>query len=74
MSKELGRLETQPSDHFLNAAVDCHLRMSNVVQVGPSFCRLKLLFEEVSLIHHWFAGQIIGHCEQQTNEMEAFDV
>jgi hypothetical protein len=33
VSKELSRLEHHPSEHFLNAAVDCHLRMSNAVQV-----------------------------------------
>ena len=62
VSKDLKRLEGSPPERFLNKAVDCHLRMSSVVQKDKEKCELCIIHDNIEIyegiIFYFVKGEI----------------
>ena len=62
VSKDLKRLEGSPPERFLNKAVDCHLRMSSVVQKDKEKCELCTIHDNIEIyegiIFYFVKGEI----------------
>ena len=62
VTAELAALQNAPAEVFLNAAVDCHLRMSAVVQKAKKKCKLCTVHDDIELyegiIFHFVKGEV----------------
>ena len=52
MTKDLKKLQSSPPEHFLNKAVECHLRMSSVAQKNKDKCKLCTVHDNIEVYEH----------------------
>jgi hypothetical protein len=64
VQKDMKELTESDPEIFLNAAVDCHLRVSTMAQKNKNKCRLCTVHDNIEIyenaLFHFIKGEIKG--------------